>query len=125
MTACHPLHFQNDVKIAVLCAADDNEHNLPDDMPGAQAVEDESPDDDAGDHEEHEKDLAVLIAGAGVSLASLKAMDETDRSAHTAKCLVNRSISAKSVTELALKMGCPTDENTKAKRLQWVSISYI
>ena len=90
-------------------------------------VEDESPDDDddAGNHEEHEKDLAVLIAGAGVSLASLKAMDETDRSAHAAKCSVDRSISAKSVTELALKMGCPTDENTKAKRLQWVSISYI
>ena len=69
------------------------------------------------ENEEHEKDIAVLIAGAGVSLASLKAMDETDHSAHTAKCLVDRSISAKSVTELALKMGCPTDENTKAKRL--------
>ena len=82
-------------------------------------------DDDAGNHEEHEKDLAVLIVGAGVSLASLKAMDETDRSTHTAKCSVDRSTSAKSVTELALKMGCPTDENTKAKRPQWVSISYI
>ena len=73
---------------AVLCAADDNEHNLPDDMPGAQAVEDESPDDDAGDHEEHEKDLAVLIAGTGVSLASLKAMDETDRSKAAMVCQV-------------------------------------
>ena len=90
-------------------------------------VEDESPndDDDAGNHEEHEKDLAVLIVGAGVSLASLKAMDETDRSAHAAKCSVDRSISAKSVTELAKKMGCPIDENTKAKRLHWVFVSYI
>ena len=121
---CFLIKVDKVTKIAVLCAADDNDHDLPDDMPGAQAVEDDD-DDDAGDHEEHEKDLAVLIAGAGVSVASLKAMDIYDRSTHATKCSVDRSISAKSVTELALKMGCPTDENTKAKRLHWVFISYI
>jgi len=72
-----------------------------------------------------EAELGLLIAGAGVSLANLKAMDAGERSTHAAKCSADRSIGAKTVASLAEKMGCSAEENTKSKRLEWVFNEYI
>jgi hypothetical protein len=72
-----------------------------------------------------EAELGLLIAGAGVSLANLKAMDAGERSTHAAKCSADRSIGAKTLASLAEKMGCDADQNTKLKRLEWVFNTYI
>jgi hypothetical protein len=51
----------------------------------------------------------------------IKEMGEAARKAHAAKCNGDRSIRATTeVSSLAEKMGCPQDENTKAKRLAWM-----
>jgi hypothetical protein len=52
-------------------------------------------------------------------------MDAAERSTHAAKCSADRSITAKAVATLADKMGCPAEENTKGKRLEWVFNEYI
>ena len=52
-------------------------------------------------------------------------MDAAERSTHAAKCSADRSITAKTVASLAKKMGCPADENTKGKRLDWMFTEYI
>jgi hypothetical protein len=57
-------------KEAILSAADTNDEELPDDMPGAQPVEEESDDEDS--RVENEAALALLIVSAGVSLGDLK-----------------------------------------------------
>jgi hypothetical protein len=111
-------------KTAVLWAAASNDNDLPDDMEGAEDVDDEE-EDDEGDRENLEAELGLLIAGAGVSLANLKAMDAGERSTHAAKCSADRSIGAKTVASLAEKMGCSAEENTKSKRLEWVFNEYI
>mgnify|MGYP007086555388 CR=1 FL=1 len=92
-------------------------------MEGAEVV-DES-EEDEGDREYLETELELLIAGAGVSMTNLKAMDGAERSALATKCSADRSITAKAVASLADKMGCSTDENTKAKRLEWMMNEYI
>jgi hypothetical protein len=111
-------------KQAILWAADSNNTDLPDDMEGAEDVNEEDG-DDAGDREDLEAELGVLIAGAGVSVSNLKAMDAGERSTHAAKCSADRSIGAKTLASLAEKMGCDADQNTKLKRLEWVFNTYI
>jgi hypothetical protein len=111
-------------KQAVLWAAASNDTDLPDDMEGAEDVDAEE-EDDEGDRENLVAELGLLIAGAGVSFANLKAMDAAERSTHAAKCSADRSISAKAVAALAEKMGCSAEENTKGKRLEWVFNEYI
>ena len=121
---CFLITVDKITKHAVLWAAASNETDLPDDMEGAEDV-DEEEEDDEGDRENLEGELGLLIAGAGVSLINLKAMDGAERSTHAAKCSGDRSITAKAVATLADKMGCPAEENTKGKRLEWVFNEYI
>ena len=111
-------------KQAILWAADSNETDLPDDMEGAEDV-DEEDGNDAGDREDLEAELGILIAGAGVSVSDIKDMDAAERSTHAAKCACDRSIGAKTLAGLAEKMGCDADQNTKLKRLEWVFNTYI
>ena len=93
-------------------------------MEGAEDVNEEDG-DDAGDREDLEAELGVLIAGAGVSVSNIKDMDAAERSTHAAKCAGDRSIGAKTLASLAEKMGCDADQNTKLKRLEWVFNKYI
>jgi hypothetical protein len=120
---CFMIKVDKQTKEAILSAADTNDEELPDDMPGAQPVEEESDDEDS--RVENEAALALLIVSAGVSLGDLKEMDEDARTAHAAKCASSRAITAIGVASLAEKMGCPNEENTKGKRLEWVFNTYI
>jgi hypothetical protein len=52
-------------------------------------------------------------------------LDEDARTAHAGKCASSRAITAIGVASLAEKMGCPNEENTKGKRLEWVFNTYI
>jgi hypothetical protein len=115
---CFMITTDKTTKIATLWAADSNSQDLPEDMDGAREVDDE--DSMSEDEHENESALAVLIASAGKSLAEIREMGEAARKAHAAKCNHDRSIRATEVTSLAEKMGCPQDENTKAKRLAWM-----
>jgi hypothetical protein len=120
---CFLITVDKQTKKATLWVASDNDTDLPDEMEGAEVV-DES-ESDEGDREYLLTELELLIAGAGVSMPNLKAMDGAERSAHAAKCSADRSITAKAVSSLADKMGCSADENTKAKRLEWIMNEYI
>jgi hypothetical protein len=121
---CFLITVDKITKQAILWAADSNETDLPDDMEGAEDVDDEEG-NDAGDRADLEAELGLLIAGAGVSLSNLKDMDAAERSTHAAKCACDRSIGAKTLASLAEKMGCENEENTKLKRLEWIFNLYI
>ena len=120
---CFLITVDKITKQAVLWAAASNETDLPDEMEGGEDVDEEE--DDEGDREYLLTELELLIAGAGVSLINLKAMDGAERSIHATKCSGDRSITAKATATLADKMGCPAEENTKGKRLEWVFNEYI
>jgi hypothetical protein len=111
-------------KQAILWAADSNKTDLPDDMEGAEDV-DEEDGDNSGDRDDLEAELGILISGAGVSVSNIKDMDAAERSTHAAKCAGDRSIGAKALASLAEKMGCDDGQNTKLKRLEWVFNTYI
>ena len=121
---CFLITVDKITKQAILWAADSNETDLPDDMEGAEDVDDEEG-NDAGDRDDLEAELGLLIAGAGVSLANLKDMGAGERSTHAAKCACDRSIGAKTLASLAEKMGCENEETTKLKRLEWIFNLYI
>ena len=121
---CFLITVDKITKQAILWAADSNDNDLPDDMEGAEDVDDEEGNDE-GDRDDLKAELGLLIAGAGVSLANLKDMDAGERSTHAAKCACDRSIGAKTLASLAEKMGCENEENTKLKRLEWIFNLYI
>ena len=104
-------------KHAVLWAAASNETDLPDDMEGAEDV-DEEEEEDEGDRENLEGELGLLIAGAGVSLINLKAMDAAERSTHAAKCSADRSITAKAGSPRS-----PTRWGARPRRTRRSSVS--
>ena len=111
--------------IATLWVAGDNENDLPEDIEGACDIEEES-EHDTG---EHDADLGLLVACAGVSIAQVKKMTDEEREAHAAKCAKDPSCKASDVLALAKKMNCPSEEgnvmlNTKAKRLVWILQSF-
>lgn len=116
---CFMITADKHTKIATLWAADNNAEELPDDMDGAREIDEEDGGEEEDD-DENESALALLIASAGKTLADVKAMDAVAREAHAVKCNNDRTIRAADVTTLAAKMGCPADENTKAKRLTWM-----
>ena len=118
---CFMITANKHTKIATLYVADTNENDLPSDMDGAREIEVSEDDDD----DVNESTLALLIAAGGQALQQVKDMDEAARKAHASKLNGDRSVQAKDVTELAEKMGCPTTENTKLKRLTWMLVQYL
>ena len=122
---CFMITTNKQTGIATLWVAGDNENDLPEDMEGACEIEDES-EHEAG---EHDADLGLLIACAGVSIAQVKKMTDEEREAHAAKCAKEPNCKASDVLALAKKMKCPSEEgkvmlNTKAKRLVWILQSF-
>ena len=122
---CFMITTNKQTGIATLWVAGDNENDLPEDIEGACDIEEES-EHDTG---EHDADLGLLVACAGVSIADIKKMSDEEREAHAAKCAKEPNIKANDVLALAKKMKCPSEEgkvvlNTKAKRLVWMLQSF-
>ena len=122
---CFMITTEKKTGIATLWVAGDNENDLPEDIEGACDIEEES-EHDTG---EHDADLGLLVACAGVSIADIKKMSDEEREAHAAKCAKEPNIKANDVLALAKKMKCPSEEgkvvlNTKAKRLVWMLQSF-
>ena len=122
---CFMITTEKKTGIATLWVAGDNENDLPEDIEGACDIEEES-EHDTG---EHDADLGLLVACAGVSIADIKKMSDEEREAHAAKCAKEPSCKASDVLALAKKMKCPSEEgnvmlNTKAKRLVWILQSF-
>jgi hypothetical protein len=118
---CFLITADKRTKIATLHVADTNDQDLPSDMDGANEIEESDEEDD----DVNESSLALLIAAGGQTLQQVKGMDEAARKAHASKLNSDRSVKATDVTELAEKMGCPTTENTKLKRLTWMLVKYL
>ena len=65
-------------------------------------------------------ELDAVIVSGGKTVDQIKEMHVLDKKKHADACNKNRAISAQSVTELATKMGCPSDYTTKLSKLGWM-----
>ena len=101
---------------ATLFVASDNAAELPAQMMGAVALGGEPELSDA----DFLADVNLLIATAGVTLESIRGMGANERNGRAGVIAGDRTVSAVSVKELALKYGCPSANSTKLSRLKWL-----
>jgi hypothetical protein len=64
--------------------------------------------------------ISMSAVSGGKTVDQIKEMHVLDKKKHADACNKNRAIAAHSVTELATKMGCPSDYTTKLSKLGWI-----
>ena len=100
--------------VATLHEATDNAEPLPDTMDGATLIEEEDEVNDIAGA------IDLVVAPAGKSVAEIKKMNNNEKTKHAKKCAEERVIKGPAVLDVAKKLGCPADNNTKYKRLLWM-----